>query len=199
MILNTFSSSVIVGASEPGTVNTNSLSMNDTVYGEDFWALTLVKADNMTRAMANMASYITTALRANDTALLQASTHNSSVLAPDQIVSGTVWVPTQFTVVRWGFVALPLAALILSAVFLAVVILRTRQLRIGIWKSNPLTLLLQTQGGRPQGFDSFLAKGNLDTASGMMDAAKTVDARTVGAPALAIELFVHERGSTGGR
>jgi len=191
-ILNTFSSSIIVGAAEPGTVNTNSLKTNDTVYGEDFWALMLVKADNMTRAMVNMASYMTTARRANDIALPQASTHNSTVLAPDQIAAGTVWVPTQFTVVRWGFVALPLVTLVLSAVFLSVVILRTRQLRIGIWKSNPLTLLLQTQAERPQGFDNFLAGKNLATASGMMDAAKTVDARTVGAPVLAIELSVRE-------
>src|SRR5579871_5121812 len=150
-IINTLSDSVFVGAAVPVPVVTSLLNAyNNFTEASRPWAPMLMEADNVTKAMENMAMYMTIALRSNDTELLQVSTHNSSVLAPDQIVQGVVWVPTQFVIVRWGFIALPVITFVLAVLFLSSVIARTRQLHVGIWKSSPLTLLLQMQPGCSQ-------------------------------------------------
>ncbi|KAK0647396.1 hypothetical protein DIS24_g7776 [Lasiodiplodia hormozganensis] len=52
----------------------------------------LYTADNTTQSLEHMAHYLTVALRANDTVLLQEQTGNSSAIAPSQAVDGTVWV-----------------------------------------------------------------------------------------------------------
>jgi hypothetical protein len=44
--------------------------------------------------------------------------------------------------VRWGWLAFPLAVLILSVVFFIATVLRMKPDDVGIWKSTPLAFLL---------------------------------------------------------
>ncbi|KAF4537710.1 uncharacterized protein LTHEOB_11482 [Lasiodiplodia theobromae] len=101
----------------------------------------LYTADNTTQSLEHMAHYLTVALRANDTVLLQEQTGNSSAIAPSQAVDGTVWVQEIFVRVHWEFLSLPALVLALTMVFLIITIVKSHPESVGLWKSNPLTLL----------------------------------------------------------
>lgn len=105
----------------------------------------LYTADNTTQSLEHMAHYLTVALRANDTVLLQEQTGNSSAIAPSQAVDGTVWVQEIFVRVHWEFLSLPALVLALTMVFLIITIVKSHPESVGLWKSNPLTLLLHME------------------------------------------------------
>lgn len=101
----------------------------------------LFATDNTTQSLEHMAQHLNVALRANDTVLLQQRTGDTTAIASSQAVNGTVWVQEIFVDVRWQFLILPAMVLVLTAVFLVITIVKSRPKGIGLWKSNPLTLL----------------------------------------------------------
>lgn len=151
--------------------------------------LMLLKAGNVTRAMHNMAQYMTTSLRSNDTQLLQDALQNTTVIAPDQSVKGTVWIQTQFVTVRWGWLALPCITIVLAAIFLTVVILRTKSNAVGLWKASPLTLLFYASINEQQREMATIKEG-LDTADDMQKSAAGMIAKVVKGASGAAEVSI---------
>ncbi|KAK0615211.1 hypothetical protein B0T17DRAFT_510998 [Bombardia bombarda] len=56
-------------------------------------------------------------------------------------VNGTAWHSESFVNVRWGFVAVPVLAVVLAAVFLAVAVWMTRRSGVSLWKTSVLAVL----------------------------------------------------------
>lgn len=152
--------------------------------------LMLMSADNVTRAMENMAQYMTTALRSNDTQLLEDQLQNASVIAPNQSVKGAVWVETQFVTIRWGWLALPCVTIVLTIIFLTIVILRTWYASVGIWKSSPLALFFQAGLGKGLPAATLIPREVLATADGMQEAAAGINAQAISGALGGIEISV---------
>ncbi|KAL0261322.1 hypothetical protein SLS55_002752 [Diplodia seriata] len=110
----------------------------------------LYATENTTQSLDHLAHYLNVALRANDTVLLQERTGNTSAIASSQAVNGTVWVQVIFVRVRWEFLILPAVLLVLTGFFLVVTMVKSQPKSVGLWKSNPLALLLHAdqQGDR---------------------------------------------------
>lgn len=125
-------------------------------------------SDNTTLSLEHMAHYLTVALRANDTVLLQKKTGNSSTIAPSQAVNGTVWVQDIFVRVRWEFLSLPALVLALTAVFLVITVVKSHPESIGLWKSNPLTLLLHTDYWSARVNDPITTSDEVEKAAAKM-------------------------------
>ena len=150
----------------------------------------LLQSDNVTKAMENMAQDMTTSLRSNDTQLLQSQSQNSTILAPDQTISGSVLVQTIFVTIRWEWLTLPVVTLLLASLFLAIVITGTRETSVGLWKSSPLTLLFQTFLVRRHQAAFFTSKETLDTVDGMQKAAASMGARALKGTTGGIEVLI---------
>lgn len=103
-------------------------------------------APNLTQSIQNMAVYATNALRSNDSVVLDQSEKNSSLLAPNQAVLGTVWVQHQIVIVRWPWLAFPTALVVGVATFLLATVVMASRSVPGIWKSSPLALLFHVNG-----------------------------------------------------
>lgn len=103
--------------------------------------LLLYKANNISRAMQNLAQYITTEMRAVDSETLQQEQGNNSLVARQQAVVGTVWTQKQFVTVRWAWLALPAVLLWLTLFLFVATGLKTKNSGVGVWTSSPLTLL----------------------------------------------------------
>lgn len=106
----------------------------------------LYAADNTTKAMENMAHYMTIALRANDTILLRDTSGNSSIIAPSHSINGAGWDQAVFIQARWVWLVLPATILALVVVLLFCVITRSQPDQVGTWKSSPLALFLHAEG-----------------------------------------------------
>ncbi|KAJ4387383.1 hypothetical protein N0V93_007974 [Gnomoniopsis smithogilvyi] len=113
------------------------LALNGKTTNEDL--LLLYEANNITRAMKNLAQYITTEMRAAESENLEQ--YNTSMVAQDQAVLGKVWTQKQFVSVRWAWLALPAALVGLTLCLFIVVCLKTKNSAVGAWTSNPLTVL----------------------------------------------------------
>jgi hypothetical protein len=150
--------------------------------------LMLYQANNLTRAMLNMAQYMTTEIRAIDSNTLQQAQQNSSLLAPHQAIAGTVLVQKQFVIVEWAWLALPIVLLILTTFLLLAAFLQTRITRVGLWQSSPLTLFFH---GQPRDDFKLLGRneGALNTADGMQKAAAGLRARVTKGNRGAIEIY----------
>jgi hypothetical protein len=135
---------------------------------------TLFQADNVTRAMHNLADYMTKSFRANNSLLLQAKNKDASLIAADQIISGKAWSPEQVVHVQWRWLALPIIVLQLAAAFLCIVIWTSAAHGVGAWKDSPLTLFFHVAAGDRDANDGTLS---LDTADAMRKAASTLKAR----------------------
>lgn len=138
--------------------------------------LMLLRKPNITRAMTNMATYMTNVLRANDSLLLQEATGNPSAIDADQAVLGDVLVPVQYVIVRWWWLALPLLTLVASTLFLILVIAQTAHFHVGIWKTSPLTLYFQSTMISDQG-GAVRSAGPCATATDMKHIASRYTAR----------------------
>jgi hypothetical protein len=54
---------------------------------------------------------------------------------------GTVYGSEAFIQVKWGWLAYPVAILVLSSIFSVITIIHTQGNKVGLWKNNPLALL----------------------------------------------------------
>ncbi|KAF2189313.1 hypothetical protein K469DRAFT_748002 [Zopfia rhizophila CBS 207.26] len=151
-------------------------------------AIMLLKADNVTRAMHNMAHYMTISLRSNSTLLLQNKLQNASAIAPEQVVQGQVWQQAQFVTVRWIWLALPCATILLAFVFLGVVIVGTRNRPVGIWKSSPLTLFFQCKLAESWERHASLDNEALNTVDSMEKTAAKLNASAMGGDDLGVRI-----------
>lgn len=145
----------------------------------------LYRAPNIPSIMEAIAHYATISLRANDTILERQKHANSSnaatalstdYVAPSHRVAGTVWVQTMRLRVRWAWLAFPTVLLLLATGLLFETIRMSRAQSIGVWKQNPLAVLLNT-GWRPE----TDAMGAAATSRELEDVAGALEARIVGA------------------
>jgi hypothetical protein len=99
--------------------------------------------------MQTIARHLTVALRTNDTTLAHQDDHSASLsashVAPSHQVAGTVSVQIVLLHVRWGWLSFPAALLLLVAALLFETIRSSQPETVGVWKSNPLAVLLNTQ------------------------------------------------------
>lgn len=137
---------------------------------------TLFQADNVTRAMHNLADYMTKSFRANNSLLLQAEHKDATLIAQNQAISGHAWSPQQVVHIQWRWLVLPIIVLLLAAAFLCVVILTSAAHGVGAWKDSPLTLFFHVASGDRDASDNTRS---LDTADAMHKAASTLRARIV--------------------
>ncbi len=161
-------------------------------------ALMLFLADNTTRAILNMATYMTNALRANDTTILQNAHNNASLIAPTHMAYGQTLVDIPYVTIRWPWLSLPATMLALTCIFLAMTIRKTRDGPAGLWKASPLALLFHTAIG--ESFSTILSglqRGDeylLDTVDEIEKVASKFNARVYrdssGFPL--INLFIRE-------
>jgi hypothetical protein len=93
--------------------------------------LMFYQANNLTRAMLNMAQYMTTEIQAIDSNTLQQAQQNPSLVAPQQAIAGTVLVQKQFVIVEWAWLTLSIVLLILATFLLPAAFLETRITRVG--------------------------------------------------------------------
>lgn len=145
----------------------------------------LYRAPNISSTMEAIAHYATIALRANDTILERQKHANGSnaatalptdYVAPSHRVAGTVWVQTMLLHVRWAWLAFPTVLLLLATGLLFETIRMSRAQSIGVWKQNPLAVLLNT-GWRPE----TDAMGAAATSRELEEVAGGLEARIVGA------------------
>ncbi|KAK6074862.1 hypothetical protein SCUP234_04075 [Seiridium cupressi] len=97
----------------------------------------------------------------------------TSLIAPGQAVDGSVWIQGQIVYVRWGWLSLPIALLVLSILSLLAAFVETRRKRICLWISSPLALYFNARPAAPS-FD--WRGGPFTTASAMKNAASELTA-----------------------
>lgn len=148
--------------------------------------LMLYEASSVTRALQNMAHYMTTEIRAIDSNISQRQQSNASLVAPQQAIIGEVWVQKTFVNVEWAWLAFPIVLLILSILFLVVASLKTRIKRVGLWNLSPLTLFFH---GQLSSECPELDVDSLNTADAMMNAATDLRARIIKDSRGAIEVY----------
>lgn len=137
-------------------------------------AFTLFQADNVTRAMINLADYMTKSFRANDSLLRQTQDNNPTFIEESQSIIGKALSPQQVVHVQWAWLALPIIVLSLAAIFLGIVILTSAAYEVGAWKDSPLTLFFHVASGEVDRGDRM---SSLDTADAMQEAASTLKVR----------------------
>jgi hypothetical protein len=155
-----------------GTVEVNASSS----LGGPTTVFTLFQADDVTKAMYNIADYMTKSFRANNSLLLQAKHSKNDLIARDQTINGTALTLQQIVRVQWSWLTLPILVLLLATAFLCTVIATSRAHGIGAWKDSPLTLFFHDASGDRDGGDGMRS---LDTADAMMKAASRLRARIV--------------------
>ena len=96
-------------------------------------------------AMSSLATAMTVAFRS----------FNGAVPVPGQAFSLESYVH-----VRWGWLALPIAVVLLTGMFLTAAILRSRQSKTKLWKSSALAMLFH--GLDPETREQFARRGNLN-------------------------------------
>jgi hypothetical protein len=170
------------------TGTSSGLLGEDSLGNVNDMVLMLYQANNLTLAMLNMAHYMTTEIRAIDSNIDQQVWANSSLVAPQQAIVGTVLVQKQFVIVEWAWLTLPIVLLILATFLLLTAFVQTRITRVGLWQSSPLTLFFH---GRPRG--EFKPPGSddgsLNSADGMQKAAAGLRARIIKGNRGAIEIY----------
>ncbi|ORY04361.1 hypothetical protein BCR34DRAFT_56804 [Clohesyomyces aquaticus] len=136
--------------SDAGRQNITVSGASITIEGPQILKM-LYQTFNITKAIENVAYYMTIALRSNDTILaLQNDPTNSTGLpsdyvAPSHRISGYAYVNQLHVSVAWPWLALPALLLVCTAVLLAATIHATHTHDVGIWKDSPLALLTHTQ------------------------------------------------------
>ena len=113
----------------------------------------LYQAANVTQSMENLAYYMTIALRSNDTTLalqqaanpLNTTNFPENFVAPSHRVQGYAYVNQVHVRVTWAWLSAPALLLVLTAALLVGTMVGTREREVGIWKDNPLALLLHAQ------------------------------------------------------
>jgi hypothetical protein len=149
----------------------------------------LYEADNVTQALQNMAIYMTNEIRSSDSEALQNELKNASVIASNQTVAGTTWVPKQFITVEWAWLGLPFALLILAIFLLLAAYWETRTSRIGVWESSPLALFFHGQLSGECKTVVDCDKGALNTADSMRVVAEGLRARIMKGANGMIEIY----------
>jgi hypothetical protein len=139
----------------------------------------LYRSRNITKTMHTTAHYMTVALRANDTILeIQNDPENrthipADYVAPRHRVVGTVFIQTTHLRVRWPWLALPAALVLVVAVLLFETIRKSRNEAVGVWKNNPLAVLMNTEWRPDRGQLGAATSDEID------EMAKQLEARVV--------------------
>lgn len=136
--------------------------------------LMLYEANNVTRAMKNLAQHMTTEIRAIDPDILQQKQRNASVIASQQVIVGNVLAQKQFITVEWAWLTLPIVLLVSATFLLLAVFSKTKNNRVGLWQSSPLTLFFH---GQQSGEIKAFGPNELDTADKMLNAAAGLQQR----------------------
>ncbi|KAF4460419.1 hypothetical protein FALBO_12792 [Fusarium albosuccineum] len=135
------------------------------------YAIMLYQASNTTRAMHYMAEYLTLAMRANASNVLQTSRQDPSLIDEESVVYGQVLMQQQYVIVRWNWLILPVSIYILTVLFLTLAGVETRRGKVGIWHTSPLTLFFHAQLSNDARSLLDSTTSPLDTAEAMHDAA----------------------------
>lgn len=138
--------------------------------------LLLYEANNVSRAMQNLAQYMTTEMRAVDSEILEQEQGNTSIVATQQAVVGKVWTQKQFVTVRWAWLALPAVLLGLTLFLFVATCLQTKNSGVGVWTSSPLTLLFH---GRVLSGLGDLRLDELNTAEEMDKMAENIRVKVI--------------------
>jgi hypothetical protein len=133
--------------------------------------LLLYQADNVTRAMYNLAQYMTTEVRAYSSTPLGEAENNATAIDAQQAIIGTVWTQKQFVTVEWAWLTLPAILLILTLLFFIGMCLKTRAAHVGLWASSPLALFFH---GKVSEEMNTLRLNELDTAERMKAGAASI-------------------------
>ncbi|KAF2132206.1 hypothetical protein P153DRAFT_429386 [Dothidotthia symphoricarpi CBS 119687] len=139
----------------------------------------LYRSPNITKTMYTVAQYINLALRSNDTTLHKQDDPGNSTktpadyVAPSHRISGLVFVQAVQLRVRWPWLAFPIALIVAVIALLVGTIVASRHDKVGVWKNNPLAVLLNT-AWRPDTDDMGAA-----TSDGLEKLAKGLEARVV--------------------
>lgn len=137
-------------------------------YSNPEAAESLYRSPNITATMHTVAHYVSIALRANDTMLAQqnAATNSteflSNYIAPSQRVNGTVYDQAILLQVRWGWLAFPAGLLVMTIGVLFQTIQTSHSEPVGVWKNNPLAVLLNTQWTPEPGMSGAATSAELD-------------------------------------
>lgn len=114
-------------------------------------AASLYRSPDITKTMHSIINYMNVALRANDTVLAQQNDPQNltgipdDFVAPSHRVAGTVYVQAVHLHVRWAWLTLPAVLLVLVAVILFETIRSSQSQAVGVWKDNPLAVLMNTE------------------------------------------------------
>jgi hypothetical protein len=111
----------------------------------------LYQPDNITATMHTIAHNMTVALRANNTIGQELNAGNftnkgfRNMVGSTYQVIGTEYIQAVHLRVRWAWFSFPAALLLIAAVILFHTIWESRPRTMGVWKNNPLALLLNTR------------------------------------------------------
>jgi hypothetical protein len=126
--------------------------------------------------MHAIAHYMTIALRANDTILdIQNDPNNltgipADYVAPGHRVAGTVFVQATHLHVRWPWLSLPATLVVMVAVLLFGTITKSRNEAVGVWKNNPLAVLMNTEWRPDPGTLGAATSGEINKVAKQLEA-----------------------------
>jgi hypothetical protein len=116
---------------------------------------TLYTTPNLTGTVHNLVHNMNVALRSVYTfkdiqeAQLNGTRLPKNYISPKERVAGIVLVDRIHVGVRWAWLALPGVLLVLTFTLLVATIMQSRGQKVGIWKENPLALLLSARWEDP--------------------------------------------------
>jgi hypothetical protein len=127
-----------------------SFGMKDSLSGTEVLKM-LYQPRNITESIHSLVHYINIALRSNHTILHssekgeEAAGGSATYITPSHRVKGTVYIVELHVAVRWAWLALPGLVALLTGLLLAFTMIESHSQRVGIWKDNPLALLLYSE------------------------------------------------------
>ncbi|KAK0725177.1 hypothetical protein B0H67DRAFT_123211 [Lasiosphaeris hirsuta] len=117
---------------------------------------------------ANIATSLTSWLRASSGATSPANNDNN------RAVTGTAYKPSLFVAVQWGWLAFLASQIVLSAIFLAAIILWTRRERVPVLKTSALAAMAALDG------QARMILGGVDDLAGLKERAANVHVKVEG-------------------
>jgi hypothetical protein len=111
----------------------------------------LYSGPSVSRAVKSFVHHLKIALHTDNTLSAYQSKHlddeemQNTRIFEFHRVSGAVYVQKIHVQVRWAWLALPALLLLLTLLLLAAIVITSRHENLGIWKDNPLAILLHTR------------------------------------------------------